>query len=80
MKVTNMDAEAIRQEIQSFLKEDFIYKPEVTQSRLLSYLKSLDRSIEEGTVVALLKDMAVNNLFRLTRNADGDEVVILPSY
>ncbi|MCD6063999.1 MAG: hypothetical protein K0R82_1910 [Flavipsychrobacter sp.] len=75
-----MDAEAIRQEIQSFLKEDFIYKPEVTQSRLLSYLKSLDRSIEEGTVVALLKDMAVNNLFRLTRNADGDEVVILPSY
>jgi hypothetical protein len=75
-----MDAEALRQEIQSFLKEDFIYRPEVTQSRVISYLRSLDKGVEESTVIALLKDMAQNNLFKLIRNAEGDEVVVLPSY
>ena len=75
-----MDAEAIRQEIQSFLKEDFIYKPEVEQSRLIAYLRSLDEGIEESTVISLLKDMAANKLFRLGKNEAGENVVLLPSY
>lgn len=75
-----MDAEALRQEIQSFLKEGFVYRPEVTQSRVVSYLRSLDKGVEESTVIALLKDMAQNNLFRLSKNADGEEVVVMPSY
>ncbi|WP_276134637.1 hypothetical protein [Polluticoccus soli] len=75
-----MDAEALRQEIQSFLKEGLVYKPEVTQAKVVSYLRSIDKSVEESTVVALLKDMAQNNLFRLKKNADGEEVVVMPSY
>jgi hypothetical protein len=74
-----MDGEAIRQEIEAWIHENFIYDTEVRQSKMISYLRSIDPSIREDTIDMLLRDMANNGLFRLSRNDRGEPVIQLPS-
>lgn len=74
-----MDGEAIRQELISYIHDNFIHDTEVKQSRVITYMHSLDPSIREDSVVSLIREMADNGQFGIAKNDEGETVIKLPT-
>jgi hypothetical protein len=74
-----MDAEAIRQELISYIHDNFIHNAEVRQSGLVHYMRSLDPAIREDSVVSIIREMADNGQFGIERNDDGETIIKLPT-